>query len=236
MKRRFNLLFPFFLLVAACATAPDSVGARRAVPLPDTERNLLTVAVLEFEDHGIGQTAATQGLGRTLADRISEQLSSRPDLRLIDRESLQKILEELSLASLDLTDRESQLRLGKLLGAQYLIMGGYTSLGGGLRIDGRIVEVERGIAEGSSLEGRVAERAVLEKGFSKQMADQLIAKVGLPQGKPETGQDFFLQGLALEQSNDNRKALEMYQKALAIDPAHIEARERMEDLLLKELP
>jgi TolB-like protein len=221
--------------VTACATTSDHVGATHASPLQTPEQNILTVAVLEFEDHGIGQTVATQGLGRTLADRISEQLSGRPDLRLIDRESLQKILEELSLASLDIADRESQLRLGKLLGAQYLIMGGYTSLAGGLRIDGRIVEVEKGVVEGSSLEGRIAERAILEKSFSKQMADQLIAKVGLSMGAPKTGQDYFLQGLTLEQSNNNQKALEMYQKALAIDPQHHEARERMENLLLKEL-
>lgn len=231
MIQRFDLFLPLLLLLAACAAAP--VAAPRADLAP--ERKVLTVAVLEFEDHGIGQTVSTQGLGRTLADRISEQLAGRPDLRLIDRESLQKVLEELSLTSLDIADREGQLRLGKLLGAQYLIMGGYTSLAGGLRIDGRIVEVERGIAEGSSLEGGVAERTLLEKSFSKQMAEQLAAKVGLPQGTPKTGQDFFLQGLALEQSNNNQKALEMYQKALAIDPRHHEARERMENLLLKEL-
>ncbi|MDC4225421.1 MAG: hypothetical protein MPW15_14580 [Candidatus Manganitrophus sp.] len=41
--------------------------------------------------------------------------------------------------------------------------------------------------------------------------------------------------MALEQSNNNQKALEMYQKALAIDARHQEARERMENLLLKEL-
>lgn len=233
MKRRFDLLIPLLFAFTACASPSAPPVRPEASLLP--ERYLLTVAVLEFEDHGIGQTVATQGLGRTLADRISEQLSGRPDLRLIDRESLQKILEELSLASLDIADRESQLRLGKLLGAQYLIVGGYTSLAGALRIDGRIVEVERGIAEGSSIEGRAAERAILEKNFSKQMSDLLVAKVGATHPSPKSSQDFFLQGLALEQSNSNRKALEMYQKALAIDPRHQEARERMENLLLKEL-
>ncbi len=231
MTRRFNLLLPSLLLLAACAAAPVSPGKADLPP----EAKVPTVAVLEFEDHGIGQTVSTQGLGRTLSDRISEQLAGRPDLRLIDRESLQKILEELSFSSLDIADRDGQLRLGKLLGAQYLIMGGYTSLAGSLRIDGRIVEVEKGIAEGSSLEGRAAERTLLEKSFSKQMADQLVAKVGLPKGTAKSAQDFFLQGLTLEQSNNNQKALEMYQKALAIDPQHHEARERMENLLLKEL-
>lgn len=230
--RPFSALLILLPLLAACAAAP--VASPKAPLSPAPEPRVLTVAVLEFEDHGIAQTVATQGLGRTLADRISEQLAGRQDLRLIDRESLQKILQELSLASLDLADREGQLRLGKLLGAQYLIMGGYTALGGGLRIDGRIVEVEKGIAEGSALEGRAAERALIEKDFSRQMADQLIAKVGLPKGTPKTGHDYFLQGIALEQSNHTQKALELYQKALAIDPNQIEARERMENLLLKE--
>lgn len=229
--RHFRLL-PV-LLLAACAAAPlaPSKGDLSAPPEP----KILTVAVLEFEDHGIAQTVATQGLGRTLSDRIAEQLAGRPDLRLIDRESLQKILEELSLATLDLADREGQLRLGKLLGAQYLVMGGYSSLGGALRIDGRIVEVEKGLTEGSALEGPIAERRAIEKRFSTEIADLLVAKAGLPTGTPKTARDYFMRGVSLEQSNHPQKALEMYQKALAIDPKDAEARERMENLLLKEI-
>ncbi|MFY9271244.1 MAG: CsgG/HfaB family protein [Candidatus Manganitrophaceae bacterium] len=230
----FILLLPVFLLTA-CATASNPAKERPPSALPASEPKMPTVAVLEFEDHGIGRPPGAIGLGRTLSDRISEQLSGRRELRLIDRESLQKILQELSFGSLDITDRESQLRLGKLLGARYLIMGGYTILGETLRIDGRIVEVESGLVEGDSLEGPLSERAFLEKTFSKQLVDQLTARLAVKAGPPVTAQDYFLRGLTLEQSNDPGKALEMYQKALALDPRHPEARERMETLLLKDL-
>jgi TolB-like protein len=194
----------------------------------------MTVAVLEFENHSIGSAEWVQGIGRTLADRVAERLAGRSDLRLIDRESLQRVLEELSLSSRDLVQSEEQLKLGKLLGAHYLITGGITAIGETVRIDGRIIEVEKGVADGTSIQGPLKERNMLEETFSRQVADQIIAKADLPRSRPKTGQDYFIQGIRLEKNNAT-EALKMYQKALSIDPQHPEARERMENLLLKEI-
>lgn len=219
------------LLVAACASQPKP---HSPVPPPASFR-VLTVAVLEFEDHGIGTRAATQGLGRTVADQIAEALVEQPGLRLVDRDSLQKVLEELSLSSQEIVNPETRLRLGKLLGAQYLIVGGFTSMGSGLRIDGRIVEVEKGLTVGTSVQGRVEDRRAVAQAFSKKIADKIAFKIAPSERAPTTSQDFLLVGFALERSNDDQKALEMYQQALSLNPKNSEARERMEALLLKEL-
>lgn len=230
MKKRFNLVSSLLIAVTLAGCAGQSA---RKTEAPIREKS--TVAVLEFENHSLGSAEAARGIGRVVADRVTETLSGRPGLRLIDRESLQKVLEELSLSSRDLVRSDEQLKLGKLLGAHYLIAGGVMAVGETLRIDGRIIEVERGVAEGASVEGTLKERETLERNFSVQVADQISARIGDRGPAPKTARDYFLQGLRFEGVKDRAQALQMYQKALSVDPKHPEARERMEQLLLEEI-
>ncbi len=133
---------------------------------------------MTFEDHSVGiAPAKTQDLGQMLADRISQGLVGQTNLHLIDRDALQKVLEELGLGSSDMINSESRLKLGKLLGANYFIMGGFTALGEGVRIDGRIVAVETGQTEGVSVNGKFSDWTALEESISKQLVDRLITKV-----------------------------------------------------------
>lgn len=230
MTRRFNLrVLPLILpLLVSCAAA----GGR--APLSTSTPAVPTVAVLAFEERAIGAAETTRGIGRTMADRVTEALAGRPDLRLIDRESLQRVLEELSLSSSDLVRSDEQLKLGRLLGAHYLIAGGITAVGDHLRIDARIIEVEKGVADGAFIQGAIGERAAMERDFSVRLANQVAAKSEVPKSAPRSGHDFFLQGVRLERADNPAQALEMYQKTLSLDPDHREARDRMERLLLKE--
>ena len=102
-------------------------------------------------------------------------------------------------------------------------------------MDGRIIDVEKGGVDGTSLQGTWGRRIALEQAFSKQMADRLVAKIGTPETGPQTGGGYFLRGTAFERADNPTKALEMYQKALSLDPQNQAARDRMESLLLKEL-
>ncbi len=218
-------------LFAGCTSGP------KATPQTTSPSAQVTVAVLEFEDHSIQTDFRMQGLGRTLADRITEDIVSRASVRVVDRDSLQRILEELALSSREITSPEERLRLGKLLGAQYLIMGGFTSFDKRLRIDGRIVSVEKGLTVGVSEEGLLEDRDLVEREFSQQIVDRLgpIAGVSKTEG-PAASRDFVRRGLDFERSHEDQNALEMYKKALALDPQNQEAKERLERLLLKEIP
>lgn|GEM_PF-1983610 len=224
-------LLSLFGFLTGCAASPR--GGRTQAG-PRGESRPLTVAVLEFEDHSPAIGPAAAGMGRTLADRIVEELAGRPGIRPVDRDSLQKLLEELSLSSRALTNPENRLKLGRLLGVQYFVMGGLTAIGGEVRVDSRIVEVEKGVTEGVSSEGPLTERTAIEKGLSRQIADRLAAALVAGERPASTSRDFYLRGLVLENSKDDQQALKMYQRALALDPRNQEARERMEKLLLKE--
>ncbi len=220
--------------LGACASkAPSQAPDLR----PATEKpEILTVAVLDFENNSIGPASVTSGLGQVFADRIFERLSGQPGIIVVDRESIEKILEELSLSSQGLTEAEGRLRLGKLLGAQYLIFGSYMSIGEAIRIDARVIEVERGTVEGIAQEGMLSDRQQLTMALSEKVADKLFDKASAFAAQmPESSQGHFQRGLSFERKNKLDKALKYYQKALALDPQNQGARDRMEALLLKEM-
>ncbi len=215
-------------LTAACAAKP----ARPALEL-DSPR-VKTVAVLPFQNNSITQSPHTQGLARTLTDRITENLTASLEVTLVDRESIEKLLNELSLSSQGMTQAEGRLSLGKLLGAHYLIMGEYSEIVGNLRLDARIVEVQSGKIVGSdSIEGQVAERRHMETAFAKTVSVLLLDKIATARGFGRfTSLDYLKMGLQFEKKQEFEKALEQYKKALSIDPKNRQANARLQAVLL----
>jgi TolB-like protein len=160
--------WPLALALAACGCAAAANPPAAPAPRP------VTVAVFEFEDHSLGAPAGAAGLGRTLTDRIMADLAERRGLRLVERGALAEVLAELALGSAGLADAENRLRLGRLLGAQYFVFGGFTALGPSVRIDGRVVVVESGLTQAASVQGPLARRAELEDALAERLAAALL--------------------------------------------------------------
>ncbi len=229
------MVFFAALSLSACAHGPDPKVAGEILAEEDRAQ-ILTVAVLPFEDNSLAASPETAGLGRTLADGIADRLSDERALVFIDRESIDKILEELALSSGGLTESDHRLRLGHLLGAQYLVVGGYMAIGTSLRVDARVIEVERGLAEGRAVEGGLEARRDIERALSQKISEVLLAKANRGSVlRPTSSLDYYRSGLALEKKKRFQQALSHYQQALALDVENQPARERMEALLLKEL-
>ena len=101
-----------------------------------------TVAVLYFDYTGKNQELEV--LRKGLAQMLISDLSGSSAIRVVERERLEDILAELKLQASAKIDPQSAAKMGKLLGARYLVLGGYFDLAGALRVDARIVEVETG--------------------------------------------------------------------------------------------
>jgi len=220
-------------LAVTFVTAACAAKTVRTAPASDVPR-VKTVAVLPFQNNSITQSFHTQGLARTLTDRITERLATSVAVTLIDRESIEKVLNELSLSSQGMTQSEGRLTLGNLLGAHYLIMGEYSEIVGNLRLDARIVEVQGGTVIGSdSIEGQVAQRKKMETGFAKTVSALLLDKVGSPVGMHAfNSADYLRMGMQFEKQQEFEKALAKYKKALSLDPDNAQANERLQAVLL----
>lgn len=63
---------------------------------------------------------------------------------VVERERLDLALAELQLGSLPLADERTRLRIGRMAGATHMVFGSCVQAGGQVRLDLRLVEVERG--------------------------------------------------------------------------------------------
>jgi curli biogenesis system outer membrane secretion channel CsgG len=119
------------LLLASCA-APPTLPERGAA-----------IAVWPIEDLSPA-TGSRPDLGEILADQVIDTLKKRGDYVVVERKRLALALEELRLGTTALADETTRLRLGKIIGARWMIFGGYLVVGEQMRLDLRLVQVETG--------------------------------------------------------------------------------------------
>jgi TolB-like protein len=101
-----------------------------------------TLAILLFDYSGNDQSL--EPLREGLAQMLISDFSGVPQVRVVERARLKAILEEQKLGQSGKVDAASAARVGKLLGARFLVLGSYFDLKTALRIDARLVEVETG--------------------------------------------------------------------------------------------
>ncbi|HYH02705.1 MAG TPA: CsgG/HfaB family protein [Bacillota bacterium] len=106
----------------------------------------LRVAVLPFDDGAIqGQDRWWSGdwnVGKGVSDELVTALFNSGKFRVIEREQLDRVLEEQHLSSSGRIDSHTAARIGRILGVQILIMGKVTefstdSKGGMINVDDR---------------------------------------------------------------------------------------------------
>ena len=81
------------------------------------------IAVLPFTNGAIQPELAP--LSKGFQGMLNAQLALNPQLRVVEREQLQRILEEQRLGASGQLDPQTLVRVGKIIGARYMIYGGY---------------------------------------------------------------------------------------------------------------
>lgn len=125
------------LALAAALAAPQ------ALPAQDTRPG---IAVLPLENGGsYGQDKeAFDALEVGLQQMLLTELAVNPNLRVVERRRLRQLLEEQDVGVTGRVDPTTAARIGKLVGARYIVLGGFVDFYGDFRIDARIVSVETG--------------------------------------------------------------------------------------------
>jgi TolB-like protein len=126
-----------FALLAALAVAVPSLAAAQGGSKP-------TVAVLYFNNSAIGAAnAELQPLSKGIADMLIGELAANPGIRVVERDQIQKVLEEQKLSTDGKVDNESAVKVGKLVGAHYMVTGGFvTDRSGRMRFTARVFNTE----------------------------------------------------------------------------------------------
>ncbi|HAT73287.1 MAG TPA: hypothetical protein DCS63_10780 [Elusimicrobia bacterium] len=110
-----------------------------------------TIAVAGFS-YADGRASAD---GNVVSERVTTELIKTGKLKVVERKEIEKVLRELKLQVSGQMDQDSAKKLGKLLGADLLVIGTMTELPGNkLELNVRLAGVESGEAY-SAVSGQV---------------------------------------------------------------------------------
>lgn len=88
-----------------------------------------------------------------ISSLLEEDLTSSETLQIVERENLEEVLKEQKLQFTGLMDEKNALEAGRLLGASYMLKGGYVFLGQDIFINITLIEVETGKTRAFSKRG-----------------------------------------------------------------------------------
>ena len=216
MSRRIVMAPALGSLLIAAAALPPAAAAQDTTRVP-------TIAVFDFNAFSLtGEDA--ESIGRGLATMITTELSDRPQVNVVDRQQIQQLIETRQLALSGRMDESRALELGKLLGAEYIVVGNVALEPERARIDLRLLDVSSGTVE----------KAVRQQGSREQMldlvtalADDFTQGLDLPSRAEVAQVDppveavlAYSRGLDYERRGMDDRAAEMYRKALELFPRH----------------
>jgi TolB-like protein len=100
-----------------------------------------TVAVLDFESIG-----SEEHLGKAVSEIMRTELISTGQFRVLERSQLDRALSEQKLQQSGIIDDKSVVELGKLLGANFIIIGSVVKMGTAYTINSRMIDMKTGEA------------------------------------------------------------------------------------------
>ncbi|MEQ1887454.1 MAG: CsgG/HfaB family protein [Bryobacteraceae bacterium] len=198
----------------------------------DAESKMQTLAVLYFENNSVADREAMDGLSKGLSAMLVTDLMGSPGVRIVERERIQFLLDELKMQKSEYFDQSAAVKVGKLLGAHNLVLGSFSKIDKNtMRIDARWVKTETGeIIKSEKIEGRPSQLAKMQNELSAKVASWMgveMASAPKDDKQPIEAVLAYTRGLNLEDEMQLTAAYEAYKEALAADPKFDVARDRL---------
>ena len=184
-----------------------------------------TIAILYF-DNG-SNNEELNPLKKGLADMLISDLSNLSMLRVVEREKLQQVINELNLSNQDTFDDQTRQKIGQLLGAETILFGSYFEMIGQFRMDARIVNTETGeIVKSEGVSGATSDFMKLEKqlvwkiarGLDVRFTEKEEALIRNQDNIPYEAALAFSDGLEFFDQGNTIQALEKFKTAIRLAP------------------
>ena len=224
-----------FALVCA-ALLPLAAGGLGAQARGDTRP---AIAVMPFDNGGsYGQGKEDfAALERGIAGMMISELSQNPAARVVERQEIQRLVDEQNLGAQGRVDPQTAAKVGKLVGARYVVLGTFVDFYGDFRVDVRLVN-----AETSEIVKTESERMQRDHMFDiiRNIAARLMKDANLPALQrqasdqrmsrqiPTEALTYYSRGLLYEDRGDKQKAAEMFTQATHIFPDYAEAKDGLQ--------
>jgi len=192
------------------------------------------IAVLPFNNGGsYGQGKEDfDALERGIAGMMISELAQNPSARVVEREEIQRLLDEQNLGAQGRVDAATAAKIGKLVGARYMVMGMFVDFYGDFRIDVRLINTET--SEVVRTESEKMQRDHLFD-MIRNIAARLMKDASLPalprqaseqhtsRQVPTEALTYYSRALLYQDRGQKDKAVEMFNRALQIFPEYAEA-------------
>ena len=240
MKKLFILPLCFIIVVATTIFAQVATAQQTPQSTP-SEDDPLIIAIIPFTNLSGQKEYDWFGVG--IGEVLTTKLGTIPCFRIIEKIKLSEALQEVKFGQSGLVDEHTAPRIGKMIGAEELLVGSYQIIGKKIRIDARLVEVET-----SKIHVTTGTAGELDNIFEHQdhIAKSLLKSLNIPlteeekaeiMTKPTTSQEaykLYIQaadiytpaGRAL--SDDQR--ISLLEQSTRVDPSFAQAYSSLGDI------
>ncbi len=212
--------------------------AQNKLVCDEDQKDLKTIAIMEFDNYSMGEYQEKLGLlSKGLADFFAYDFAKISDFKVIERDKIDFILKEIELVKSGAVDPSTAVKVGKLLGAKYMVFGSITQLDGKhTRMVVRVVNVETSeIVTTVDREGK-PEYSQMEKDLVEELAANLDVKLGddtralIQEGGTDNwdATEHYARGLEYMDSYDYKNAYEHFKQAYELDETFVEAKRKMD--------
>jgi len=222
------------LALAAGLLVPGAAAAQDTRP---------GVGIMPFDNGGsYGQEAEDySALSVGLQQMLIGEMARNSGLRLVERGRLRNLLEEQDLGASGRVDANTAAQVGRLIGARYMILGGFIDFYGDFRIDARVVDVETGEIIKTD-RARDQRENLFDILFA--LANDIPNGLDLPalssrdrqirqenrerlKDAPPDAVRAYMRGLLYQDRGDTERAAELFAEAVEVFPEYHEAQEAL---------
>lgn len=142
----------------------------------------LRIAILDFDN--ISGIAKYDGLGKAMSSMLISDIESNVSpkrLQLVERAQINKILKEQNFQKTGNVDKNTSVKIGKLLGVKYLLIGDVYVLNDGLVLNARLTDAESGdIKFSKKQEGKLTQWLSLKTNIAKDLSKEISMPFTVP--------------------------------------------------------
>ena len=192
----------------------------------NTQVNNKVISIITFKN--TTNNANFNWLTEAISDSITVDIAKLDVLKVVERADLKKILIEQQLSNSNLADPNYAIKVGKLLSAQLILTGDFIIVGNELRINAKIINVERGnIVSAYAINGDKSKlfnmcrkiiielmtrmSITLDEGKLKVLGDATVPTTNMQAVEANYN------GVILQDANNNQEAIKYFKKAIDLD-------------------
>ena len=129
------------------------------------------LALFVFEERGGG----VKDFGAKVTDLLFAKLAAKPDLYLVDRTDMKKILDEQALNISGAVKADEAAKVGQLTGAKLIVTGSISQVDKSIYLVAKVIGTETGRVSGASASGKASDELAP---LVEKLADSLAETIG----------------------------------------------------------